>query len=127
MKTWSWNDAKVPDTSFKFDKAWGVDHVLRAIGVSDKATKNGGAIEVLKVAHGDADGDAGGFGSKLYNDQPQYTVGGKTFRVTGSEYTFGFDPSGGMCPKHPVFPEKLMIVSPSSNEPQVPAVRRQPT
>ena len=116
MQTWSWNDATVPATSFKFDKVWGIDHVLRAIGVSDKAKQDGGSIEVFKLTHGDGDADAGGFGLRLYNDQPQYKVGGQSFRVTGSEYTFGFEASGGKCSQQREVSEKLMIVSPSGDE-----------
>jgi hypothetical protein len=95
LTTWSWKDAKVPATSLQFDKAWGIDHVLRAIGVSEKATVEGGSIQVLKVTQGDGEADAGGFGPTQYDNQPQYKVDDKIFSVTGSEYTFGFDPSGG--------------------------------
>ncbi|KAJ4350676.1 hypothetical protein N0V95_004524 [Ascochyta clinopodiicola] len=94
LATWAWKDAAVPAINYKFDKAWGIDHVLRAIGASDKATKDGGSIQVFRVAHGDADADAGSFGPTPYDNQPQYTSGGQSFRVTGSEYTFGFDTSG---------------------------------
>ncbi|KAJ8107617.1 hypothetical protein OPT61_g8742 [Boeremia exigua] len=94
LTTWSWQDSTVPASSYQFDKAWGFDHVLRAIHVSDQATKNGGSIEVFKITHGDGDANGGGYGPTPYNQQPEYTVDGKNYRVTGGEYTFGFDPSG---------------------------------
>ena len=94
MTNWAWKDSPVPESSYHFDKAWGVDHVLRAIGVSDKATKNGGSIQVVKVIHGDGEANGGGYGPTPYNSQPQYKVGSRSYRVTGSEYTFGFDTSG---------------------------------
>jgi hypothetical protein len=96
LTKWGWKDATVRPIYFDFAKAWGVDHVLRAIGVSDKATKDGGRIEVVRVTHGDGDANGGGWGTSPYNNQPQYTVDGKNYRVTGSEYNFGFDPSGGI-------------------------------
>lgn len=68
--------------------------MLRAIGASDKATKNGGSIEVVKLTHGDGDANGGGYGPTPYNKQPPYTVNGKSYPVTGGEYTFGFDPTG---------------------------------
>lgn len=71
-----------------------MDHVLRAIGVSDKSTKNGGSIQIVKITHGDGDANGGGYGPTPYNRQPKYTVNGRSYRVSGSEYTFGFDPSG---------------------------------
>ena len=94
MTTWSWKDSTVPASSHQFHKAWGIDHVLRAIGVSDKATKDGGSLQVVKITHGDGDANGGGYGPTPYNSQPQYTVDGQTYRVTGSKYAFGFDPSG---------------------------------
>ena len=94
LTTWAWEDAKVPQTSFQLDKAWGFDHVLRAIGVSEKSTKDGGSVEVVKVSHGDAEAHGGGFGVTPYDNQPEYTVNGKSYRVTGSEYMFGFESSG---------------------------------
>ncbi|KAF1924504.1 uncharacterized protein M421DRAFT_8806 [Didymella exigua CBS 183.55] len=94
LTKWSWNDAEPQATYFDFAKAWGVDHVLRAIGVSDKATKDGGSIQVFKATHGDSNANGGGHGISPYNVQPRYTANGRTYRVTGSEYNFGFDPSG---------------------------------
>lgn len=77
-----------------FSKVWGVDHALRAIGVSDKTTQDGGSIQLLRVTHGDGDANAGGFGPAPYDAQPPYTANGRSYRVSGSEYTFGIDTSG---------------------------------
>jgi hypothetical protein len=64
-----------------FDRAWGVDHVLRAIGVSDKAVKDGGKIRVLSVTHGNGKDHGSGYGPKPYDKQPAYTVGEKKYPV----------------------------------------------
>ncbi|KAF3040969.1 hypothetical protein E8E12_009073 [Didymella heteroderae] len=94
LTKWGWQDATVQANYFDFNKAWGVDQVLRTIGVSDKVAKNGGTIQVFRVTHGDGDANGRGYGPSPYNKQPQYMVNGKSYPVTGSEYNFGFDPSG---------------------------------
>ncbi|KAI8943557.1 hypothetical protein NX059_001554 [Plenodomus lindquistii] len=94
LTTWNWQTSKVSPTMRNFEKAWGVDHVLRALGTSDKAVEDGGTVNVVTITHGNAGDNGGGYGNKVYNDQPEYTVGGTQYRVTGGEYTYGFDPSG---------------------------------
>ncbi|KAH6614818.1 hypothetical protein C7974DRAFT_402688 [Boeremia exigua] len=126
LSMWAWSDSSVSASSYKFDKAWGVDHVLRAVGISDKATKDGGSIQVVKVAHGDADANGGGYGPTPYNSQPQYTVGDKSYRVTGSEYTFGFDSSGGEFHCHSTGDASNDWLSPFGHGPQIASVCRQP-
>lgn len=122
MSTWAWKDSTIPASSYQFDKAWGVDHVLRAIGISDKATKVGGSIEVVKIAHGDSDANGGGYGPTPYNNQQPYTVNGKSYRVTGSEYTFGFDTSGGKSSCYGSGGSSNSWVSPSGDGPQITSV-----
>lgn len=62
--------------------------------MSDKSTKNGGRIELVKLTHGNGDANGDGYGPTPYNKQSPYTVGDRSYSVTGSEYTFGFEPSG---------------------------------
>lgn len=106
-----------------------MDHVLRAIGVSDKATKFGGTIEVVKLAHGDSDANGGGYGPTPYNGQSTYKVDGNDYRFTGSEYTFGFDPSGGMLPRcwqRTTLTDLLVLLAMDRKSPQFAGNQRNP-
>jgi hypothetical protein len=94
LKKWGWMDAAIKPGYSDFKKIWGVDSVLRAIRVSDKATKDGGTIQMFRTTHGDGDANGGGYGETPYNKQPKYAANGKEYPVTGSEYNFAFDPSG---------------------------------
>lgn len=91
---WKWQDAKEKGGYTDFKKQWGVDGVLRAIGVSDKSTTDGGTVQTFRIVHGDAEAHGGGFGSAPYNSQPKYTVNGKEYRITGSDYSFALEPNG---------------------------------
>lgn len=87
-------DAAVKPGYADFEKTWGVDGILRAIRVSDKATKDGGTLQMFRTTHGDGNANGGGYGVTPYNKQPKYTANGKKYPVSGSEYNFAFDPSG---------------------------------
>ncbi|KAF2126257.1 hypothetical protein P153DRAFT_323485 [Dothidotthia symphoricarpi CBS 119687] len=94
LATWGWKDFKVSPISIDYQKHWAIDHVLKALGLSDKSVALGGTIQVHGVSHGDEDLDGGGFGNVPYDEQAAYIVGEKSYRVSGSEYTFGIDPAG---------------------------------
>jgi hypothetical protein len=81
LNTWNWQDNAVSVLVRKFDKAWGVDHVLQTIGASDKSIQDGGKVHVLAVAHGDGAEHGGGYGQKPYDKQPAYTVGTMNYPV----------------------------------------------
>lgn len=77
-------------------KDWGVDRVLRDIGVSDKSHDEGGTITCLTWCHGDGK-------LELVDDELKwiplpyqvYEVNGKTYDVTGARYGLGFEPRQG--------------------------------
>lgn len=94
LTKWGWMDAAIKPSYDDFKKIWGVDDILRKLGLSDKATKNGGTIQMLRVTHGNGDENSGGFGPTPYNKQLKYTADSHEYPVSGSEYHFAFDPSG---------------------------------
>lgn len=94
LTKWGWMNAAIKPSYDDFKKVWGVDDVLRKIGVSDKATRNGGTIQMLRTTHGNGDDNGGGFGPTPYNKQQKYMANTHEYPVSGSEYHFAFDPSG---------------------------------
>jgi hypothetical protein len=86
ISKWNWQDTTLGAVDHMFDRAWGVDHVLRAIGVSDKAVKEGGKIRVLSVTHGNGKEHGSGYGPKPYDKQPAYTVDGNKYPVCASPF-----------------------------------------
>lgn len=64
-----------------FKKEWAVDHVLRALGLSENSVSLGGTIQVHGVSHGDYDLNGGGYGLFPYDKQAPYLVDGKWYKV----------------------------------------------
>jgi hypothetical protein len=53
FEDWSYDWNRLGQWGRNFDVMWGVAHVLRALGVSDKAEEDGGRIGCEYVSHGD--------------------------------------------------------------------------
>ena len=88
MYKWGW-DIRTDLLAGNF-KQWGVDRIIRDIGISDKCTDEGGFIHCLSFVHGldtleDDDEDEEPL------DEQTYDVGDRTYRMTGAHYGLGFD------------------------------------
>ncbi len=74
-------------------KYYGIDHVLRDMGVSDKLIDAGGDIQLVSFRHGMSklldNGDWQAVGEQ------RYEVNGKSYRYTGAWYNFAMDEVNG--------------------------------
>lgn len=76
----------------EFEK-WGIDRVLRDLGVSDSCVDQGGLFHCLTFVHGDAGLDKNGNWVSI--DEQVYEVDDKLYRKTGGYYGLGFEPDKG--------------------------------
>ena len=74
-------------------RQWGIDHVLRDMGASDKVEEEGGDIRLVSFAHGLSKPDENGEWIPI--DKQSYQVGQKQYRHTGAHYAFGLDKVSG--------------------------------
>ena len=89
MMQWDYVAYRVDAYTRYFDSPqWGVGDALRALRVSDKATEEGGKIEVLRIHHGHLEGTN-------LNQQTYKAPDGSTRRPTGAYFIMGMNPTDG--------------------------------
>ncbi|KAF2258922.1 hypothetical protein CC78DRAFT_88846 [Lojkania enalia] len=94
LDIWGYSTGDLGGWQIKFDVTWGVAHVLRDLGFSDKCSAEDGYLECFRVVHGDEHADL---------DGQTYVANGRTLRATGAFFSFAFDPEDGIF----IFMEKL--------------------
>lgn len=88
---WGWDipDSEEDEILHEGDfKRWGMDRTFRELGLSDKCRDEGGLIECVTFLHGWEGYNPDG--TQDIKDS-HYDVDGKTYRLTGAHYGFGFD------------------------------------
>lgn len=82
---WGWGySEKIPAGD---SKDWGMDHVLRDLGLSDKCHGWGGWMDCLTFVHGFKQLEDGSWDL----DPSTYDVEGKTYRRSGAHYGIALD------------------------------------
>src|SRR5690242_10819342 len=75
-------------------RLWGIDHVLRDLGMSDKCYGWGGWLDCVIFLHGFKEDEEGDWEP----DDSPYVVDGRTYRRSGAHYGIAFDSQrGGQC------------------------------
>ncbi|KAJ4991638.1 hypothetical protein SVAN01_02753 [Stagonosporopsis vannaccii] len=91
LTDWGWSGKEATEPNMKY---YGIEHVLRGMGSSDRLFADGGDIRLVSFAHGIS--KQGDNGEWMTIGEQHYEVNGKSYRYTGAWYKFALDEVNGI-------------------------------